>query len=90
MTTEHVHAQQLNPYIEAKGISNPFIQNDATNPCITAEAYGQLNQQCFENLKKLGLDKIQHGSYQTLATSLMWPVKASANLFDAGFHFIGA
>jgi murein DD-endopeptidase MepM/ murein hydrolase activator NlpD len=41
-------------------------------------------------LKKLGLDKVQQSSYQTLATSLIWPIKASANLFDVGYHFIGA
>lgn len=88
---ESIHAQQLYSGIEEKGAIYSFGLNDAANPCIKPKEYEQLNKQCLENLKKLGLNKVQQSiGSQTLATSLSWPIKASANLLDAEFHFIGA
>jgi len=60
----------------------------AANPCINAAEYASLEKQCAENVERLGLEKKSPRS--VLTTSLLWPIRAAANLTDCGYHFIGA
>ncbi len=63
-------------------------ENNATNPCITQQQYQELDKECAENIKRLGLNKINNKTNFT--TSLIWPIQAAAGLTDCGYHFIGA
>jgi murein DD-endopeptidase MepM/ murein hydrolase activator NlpD len=68
--------------------SYPFRENGSQSPCITAEEYVSLNNQIAANAQRLGLNPQIHRN--ALTTSLIWPIRAAANLSDCGYHFIGA
>lgn len=62
--------------------------NDELHPCISAAEYAALNRECTINSRRLGSDA--KANRNILTTSLLWPIRAAANLNDCGYHFIGA
>jgi hypothetical protein len=63
-------------------------ENDAAHPCITEAEYALLETRIADHRRMLGLDRMPTAKVAT--TMLDWPLRASANLHDCGYHFIGA
>ncbi len=69
-------------------VEHVFFNPDHPAPCITQAQYRSLEQECAANIQRLGLPKARPDNI--LTTTFNWPQKASPNLTDCGFHFIGA
>ena len=78
----------LTSCLTAQNKSVDFLVNDSQNPCITTQEYAVLNNEVYENLKKLALNK--NVNRNTLITSLFWPVKRATGFTQCEYHFIGA
>ena len=70
------------------GVEFLFNKNDEKNPCISIQEYEILNKEITDNIKKLGLDT--KSNKNTLATSLLWPLKKAASFTQCEYHFIAA
>ena len=66
----------------------PIRNNDAENPCISAEQYALIEKGCAENLKRLGLKPT--GQHSESITTLNWPLKAATGFTDCSYYSIGA
>ncbi|MCX6197951.1 MAG: peptidoglycan DD-metalloendopeptidase family protein [Bacteroidetes bacterium] len=71
-----------------EGGAYPMEVNDAAHPCITTQEYELIEKTCIENRKRLGLPL--EGQRSANTTSLIWPLRAAANLHDCGYYTISA
>jgi len=79
---QNIQSNSINKYDDF------FIgENNAKNPCITADEYEIIEKRCDENIKLLGLDKVE----KSISTILLgWPLRPSANLNDCSYYHIAA
>lgn len=83
-----VHAQSINTIEDGQGAEYIAGNNDAANPCITAEQYRVIEQRCEDNIRLLGINTfVEKGANPP---ALQWPLAAASGFADCGFHFIGA
>ena len=79
-------AQNANIEIPESGGAYPMELNTANHPCISAEQYKAIEKGIAENIKLLGLDKVQR---KATATSFSWPLMPANGLNDCSYYFIG-
>jgi murein DD-endopeptidase MepM/ murein hydrolase activator NlpD len=70
------------------GVGYTLGKYDANNPEITAGQYAVLDKRCAENLKLLGLDKVEKSA--TTVSLVEWPVRAAAGLTDCSYYIVTA
>ena len=80
-------SQDLNTELIPESSGYFTADNDADNPCITAQQYEMLDMQCAENIKLLGLDKKEKS---TLTTLFNWPLQAASGFTDCSYYFVSA
>ena len=61
--------------------------NNKLNPCISEQLYKQIEMQCFENIKKIGLD---FNNKSAIKTTLSWPLKPKTGLDDCSYYIVSA
>src|SRR5690349_18989293 len=83
-----IYAQSNSSIDQGDGGEYILQKNDALHPCITPEQYANVEKQCAENIKLLGLNT--NSERGVPFTSLNWPLRAASGFNDCSFYVISA
>jgi murein DD-endopeptidase MepM/ murein hydrolase activator NlpD len=78
---------QLNKNSENESVSLNEL-HDANNPCISAQAYQMLDEECVKNSQRYAPHN--YSQKANAITPLIWPLQAGGGLTDCSFYFISA